>query len=307
MIEDVSVFDPTKVSIITTTFYSRWRPGELQWHPGELVTPEVSDKVRGDLAIQTICAGADRGVKVIVVDGTGDLPFRKASQRLDKRKISIHNEVDKGMSPSRQQGFRIAYAMPDGTAFLWTEPEKVSLVKRHEDDADCLEPLMIPIIQNLADMTIPFRNDESFATYPDYQADYEQESNRRWNDLLETEGVLPPGHARFDVWKGPRGWHRDITGLFLRKYRSTDPDARLVKPEEYFNAIFLPVITALVESKRVLSIQVPYRHPEIQKAIEQGSREFREKRKYQQESILETTREYLALLRGEPSRIVLAT
>lgn len=304
MSEQAKDFDPSKVNIITTTFYPRWTPGKLHWNPGEPVTPDVVEKVRGDLAIETITSGSERGAKVIVVDGLNIRPFRQA---LERKNILIFDQTEKGMSPSRQQGFKIIQDTTDNIAFLWTEPEKVSLVKRHEDGADCLEPLMLPIFQNLAEMTIPCRDDSAFATYPDYQVDDERESNRLFNDLLRAEGILLPGQESLDAWIGPRGWHRDITRLFLRKYRSTDPDANLVKPEEYSNALFIPIIAALVEGERVLSVQVPYRHPEKQKAIEQDSPEFRAKRKYQQASILETTKEYLALLRGEPSRLALVT
>lgn len=296
MAEQISAFDPSKVTIITTTFYRRWVSGQLQWSLGDQVTPDIVDKVRGDLAVQTISIASERGARVIVVDGVNNRPFR---QVLDRRNVLIFDETDRGMSPSRQQGFRIAYAMPDGLVNLWTEPEKVSIVK------DCLEPLMGPIFRNEADMTIPFRDDEVFATYPNYQVDDEKESNRLWNDLLKDEGILPPGHSGYDTWIGPRGWLKDITGLFLRRYRVTDPEASLIKPDEYCNAIFFPIIAALAAGKRVLSVQVPYRHPEIQKAIEQDSPEFRAKRRYQQTTILETTKEYLALLRGEPSRLAL--
>lgn len=296
MAEQISAFDPSKVNIITTTFYRRWVPGQLQWNSGDQVTPDVIDKVRGDLVIQTISSASERGARVIVVDGINNRPFRQA---LDRRNVLIFNETDRGMSPSRQQGFRIAHAMPDGLANLWTEPEKISIVE------DCLDPLMSPIFRNEADMTIPLRGDEAFFTYPDYQVEDERESNRLWNDLLRAEGLLPSEHSGYDVWIGPRGWHKDITGLFLRRYRVTDPEASLIKPDEYCNATFFPVVAALVEGRRVLSVEVPYRHPEIQKAIEQDSPEFRAKRRYQQTTILETTKEYLALLRGESSRLAL--
>lgn len=296
MSEQVSVFDPSKVTIITTTFYHRWIPGQLQWNPGDQVTPDVVDKVRGDLAIKTITTGAEKGAKVIVVDGVNNRPFRQSLQR---KNVLIYDGTDRGMSSSRQQGFQIASAMPDGIANLWIEPEKISIVE------DCLDTLMSPIFQNQADMTISLRDDVAFATLPAYQVDDEKESNRLWNDLLKAEGILPPGHTGYDVWMGPRGWHTDITGLFLRRYTVTDPGTTLVRPDEYCNATFFPVVAALVEGKRILSISVPYRHPEIQKAIEQDSPEFRAKRKYQQATILETTKEYLALLRGEPSRLAL--
>ncbi len=296
MAEQISAFDPSKVNIITTTFYRRWVSGQLQWKPGDEVTPEVVDKVRGDLAIQMISAASEKGVSTIVVDGINNRPFRQA---LERQNVFIFDEIEKGTSPSRQQGFTIAQTMLDSVANLWVEPEKVSIAE------DCFDPLLAPLFTGEADIVIPSRNSDSFSTYPDFQSDIEQESNRLWNDLLKVEGILPYEHPGFDNWFGPRAWQRNITGLFLRKYKSTDPDASLIKPEEYGNALHFPLITALLEGKKVLSVPVPFRYPEIQKAIEQDSPEFRAKRKYQQASILETTKEYLALVRGEESRLAL--
>ncbi|MBI2329968.1 hypothetical protein HYU94_01110 [Candidatus Daviesbacteria bacterium] len=295
MSETILGFDPSKLNIITTTFYRRWVPAQFQWRSGAQVTPEVVDKVRGDLAIQMISKASEKGVRTIVVDGVNNRPFRQA---LERQNVFIFDETDKGMSASKQQGYRIAQVMPDMVANLWTEPEKVSIAE------DCLDPLMTPIFTGEADIVIPLRGAESFSTYPDFQADIEQESNRLWNALLKAEGIIPYEHPGFDNWFGPRGWHKDITGLFIKKYKSTDPDVKLIKPEEYGNALHFPVITALIEGKRVISVQVPFRYPEIQKAIEEDSLEFRAKRKYQQESILETTKEFLALLRSEQSRLV---
>ncbi len=296
MTERALSLDPAKVIIVTTTFYRKWVPGQLNWRAGEPVTSEIIDKVRGDLAIQTINAGVEKGTRVIVVDAVNNRPFRQA---LERNNAFVYDETDKGMSPSRQQAYRIAQAMSEAIAILWTEPEKVSIAE------DCLDPLMAPILRGEADIAIPLRDADSFSTYPDFQADIEQECNRLWNDLLIAEGIIPSEHPGFDNSFGPRGWDKDITGLFLRKYRSIDPDAKLVKPEEYGNALHFPVIAALLEGKRVVSVRVPFRYPEIQKAIEQYSPEFVRKRQYQQASILETTKEYLALRRRESSRLAL--
>lgn len=296
MPEQISVFDPSKVNIVTTTFYRSWISGKLQWNHGEQVTPDVVDKVRGDLTVQMVSAASEKGTRVIVVDGINNRPFRLT---LERQNVFIFDETEKGMSASRQQGFKISDSIPGVVVHLWTEPEKVSIA------TDCLNFLTTPLFSGEADMVIPFRDAESFSTYPNFQADIEQESNRLWNDLLKAEGIIPYEHPGFDNWFGPRAWHRDITGLFLRRYKSTDPDAKLVKPEEYGNALHAPLITALIEGRRVLSVQVPFRYPEIQKAVEQDSPEFRAKRKYQQVSILETTKEYLALLRGEHSRLAI--
>lgn len=300
MSEQVSVFDPSKVNIITTTFYRRWFPEELQWKPGDQVTPDVVDKVRGDLALRAVSEGAKEGARVIVIDGGASThPFREALERIGEQ-VLVFDETDQGMSASRQQGFRVADSTFDGIANLWIEPEKAGMAQK-----PCLEPVAAPILQKRIALVIPARDEDGFATLNKYQADVERESNFKWRKLLIAEGVLPSGHPGFDNWFGPRAWHKDIAGLFLRKYVSTDPDAKLIRPEQYGNALQFPLIAALFEGRNVLSVQVPFRYPETQQAIEQYNPEFEAKRRDQQTSILETIKEFIALLHGEPSRLAL--
>lgn len=297
MAEQISVFDSSRINIITTTFYSRWVPGQLQWKFGDSVTPDVVDKVRGDLALQTVSEGAREGARVIVIDGGSNThPFREALVRVGNG-VLVFDEIDHGTSTSRQQGFRIA-CMSDRTANLWIEPEKTGMAQK-----PCLEPVIAPILQKKIALVIPARDENGFATLNNYQADVERESNFKWRSLLVEEGILPLDHPGFDNWFGPRGWHKDIAGLFLRKYISTDPDAKLIRPEQYGNALQFPLIAALFEGRNVLSVQVPFRYPETQQAIEQYNPEFEAKRRDQQASILETIKEFIALLHGERSRL----
>lgn len=289
--------DYSKVVVATTTFNPKWYPGELNWKMGQEVTPDVVHKVRGDLSIETTTIAAEKSVNVVVVDGGDEShPFRQA---LSRPFVQVYNETDRGMSPSRQQAFRLALTMEQSEAFLWVEPEKRSMTK------DSLEPMMDPLLSGEADVTIPERDAASFASYPDYQVDEEQESNYCWNQMLKEQGILQYEHPGYDVWHGPKGFHRRASGLFLRKYKSTSPEDKLVTPQLYGNAIFIPVIAALAEGYRVKSVPVSYQHPEIQTKIEADSDEFRAKRKFQQDSILETSKEYLAFIRGEKSKLAI--
>lgn len=295
MSECIQVFDPLQINTSTTTLFPRWVPGELQWKLNDPVTPEVVDKVRGDLAIETIATASEKRLRAIVIDGGSSRPFCEALA-LYRDNVQISKETGKGISPSRQQGFKEAQTKFGGLANLWTEPEKISIVR------DCLEPLMSPILQNQADLTIPSRDDESFATFPEYQSYIAQEANRQWNEVVREAGLLPQGCNGYDVFFGPFGWRKDITGLFLRRYSSKD---RRIKPEVYCNANYFPIVAALEAGKRVVSVPVPYRHSELQKAIENYNPVYKKIRDHQLKIILEATKEYIALIHGEPSNLAL--
>lgn len=256
--------------------------------------------MRGDLAVLTINAAAEKGVNVVIVEGAKNHLFREAIKR---QYVSVYEETIRGMSAGRQEAFEIARKRHSGVANLWIEPEKISIIE------DCLPQLMLPILRDEADMTIPWRDETSFATYPDFQVDFEMESNKLCNEMLKSAGILPLEHPGYDIWSGPRGWNRGINPYFLRKYEyistSTDPKNDLIKPEEYCNATFFPVIATLINGGEVLSVPVPYRNPVIQTKMEQDSQIFRNKRKYQRDSILATTEEYIALHLGKPSKLAL--
>lgn len=90
--------------------------------------------------------------------------------------ILAFDEVDHGMSASRQQGFRIAQTFPEPVN-EWIEPQKVGMAQRL-----CLEPTVTPILEGRAALVIPARDEEGFATLNQYQADVERESNLKWTE-----------------------------------------------------------------------------------------------------------------------------
>jgi glycosyltransferase involved in cell wall biosynthesis len=271
--------------IATTTWYKNY--------PQDPV-----DQVRGSLAVDLVNAAIGKRAQVVVVDGGSSQEFQMA---IKKPHVHLHQQTERGMSASRQQAFKIASdVMKDGW-ICWTEPEKVSFVK------DCLDLATKDLTTNQADLVVPARDNKAFETYPPYQADYERESNRQWNQLLREEGVLKNGQPDLDAFFGPKVWRWEIFSLFLRRYKAINPDsseASDIKPGEYCNAILFPVVAALLEGKRVRTVPVPYRHPVEQTAIEKDSPQFRDKRIHQQTTILATTREYLRLVRHEQSLLI---
>jgi hypothetical protein len=296
------VFNPQSLAVVSTVHYPNWYEGEVKWEN----TESLSDKVRGDLALEMVSEAKSRNYQVAIVDSGASPAF---SQKLGGFEILTFQEEKGGMSTGRQQGFREASLLKytDHTkqkfveAICWLEPEKISII------SDCLPKAIEPILLGQADVVIPKRSNNEFEeTYPDYQVKYERDGNRLWNGMLRKFGILGHDQEDLDVWFGPRMFRNtpEITQIFLTKYKyekSQDTSKSFqnaYKPSRYSNATFFPVIVALFEKLRVISVEVPYRHPSNQTKIEKDSDGFRKKRADQQREIIRTCSDFCRMLIG---------
>ncbi|OGK43726.1 hypothetical protein A2957_00375 [Candidatus Roizmanbacteria bacterium RIFCSPLOWO2_01_FULL_38_11] len=296
------VLHPDSIAIFTTTYYPEWYPGKLQDHREGNV-----DKIRGDLAIQTVMAARQKGHQLVIIDGGSSADF---CQMLTDQGITPSPERERGMSASRRQGMSEATNLQGAEILCWVEPEKLSFV------TGCLPIAAQPIAQGEADIVIPQRDEAAFGTYPDYQVVYEQRANRAWNKLLRIAGLRSDKDNDLDAWFGPRVLRNapEVVECFLGKYEVRPPEEigeisetsarRYVKPELWPNSTFLPIITALHKGLRVVGQQVPYRHPAEQTQSEQDSPAFIEKRKLQYFDILVSTIHYIHLLQSNPRTIL---
>ena len=152
-----------------------------------------------------------------------------------------------------------------------------------------------------ADVVVPERDAEAWATYPKFQMEIEQEANRLWNEIMRKNGLLSPDE-NLDMWFGPKFFKNDpeLVKLFMEQYqfdkRDLDLD-KLVKPEMYSNALFFPVVQALADGRRVMSVPVPYRNPVAQTEFEKDSLEFRRKRDVQFKDIMTNTIHFIRMLK----------
>lgn len=283
------LIDGKEIGVATTTFYPNWEPGD----GGE--TPSI-DKVRGDLALKAINAATANGYQIVVVDGGSSEAFVHAVNDLG---VDVQGEVERGMSSSRRQAFEVVSGLEGVKVICWTEPEKVSITQ------DCIARAVQPILDGDADIVVPTRDEDAFGTYPDYQADFEKTSNHLWNDILRRHDLLSDDAAEIDAWIGPRFFRNDpkIVQLFKEKYEfisDTQSGLKQDAPELWPNALFLPLVAALHKGYKVQGVDVPYRHPAEQTAIEQDSDVFRQKRATQQENILKTTIHFVRYLEENP-------
>jgi hypothetical protein len=282
--------DPHEIGIASTTFYPEWQPGES----GDNLTV---DKIRGDIALATFGEAMKKGYQAVVVDGGSSPEFLEALQETG---ITVEAEKERGMSASRRQAFEAVSGLEDVGIICWTEPEKLSMVK------DCIPYAVQPILAGEADIVIPRRDTDAFATYPEYQVEFETSSNHLWNGILRRHGLLPQDSPDLDAWIGPRLFRNDpnIVQLFESKYEFvSDAQSGLKKdaPELWPNALFLPIIAALKQGYRVVGVDIPYRHPREQTTFEQDNEAFRQKRAAQQENILKTSVHFMRLLEENPA------
>ncbi len=265
-----------EIAVVTATFYP-------QWHDTNTESEATSDKLRGDLALQSVDAAINQGFRVAIVDGGSSQEF---VDTLKLRGVDFEAQKEQGgQGPARRQALEMATRAEGVQVICQTEPEKVSMV------ADCLQIAAQPILNGEADIVVPKRGPESFATYPEYQALQEQKSNALYNRILRSRGLLKEEEPDIDFWVGVRIFTNkpEVLQVFTEKEEFEPIDTELdkkIRIDMYSNPLFYPVVKALYNGLRVKSVDVPYVHPAAQTELESGNKEFDRKRDTQRRTIL---------------------
>ncbi len=280
-----------QVGIATATLY----PG---WYTGETEDGVVSaDKLRGDLALQTIAAATSQGFRIVTIDGGSSDEFLSALASTD---AIVEKQDQEGMSVGRQQAFDTVSDLEGVEVVCWVEPEKVSLVTE-----GIIDPAL-SILNDEADIVVPKRDDNAFATYPAFQRDYEQESNRLFNGILRRHGVYPEDAPDIDAWFGPRFFKNtpEVKALFMANYEyKSEVQSGMAQDSMglWPNALFLPLAAALKRGLRIKSVPVNYVHPAEQTELEQQNAQYVDKRSFQQKNILTAVIHFLRYLEQDRS------
>jgi len=266
-----------KIAVVLITRYPKWRVGK-----GSI---NNTDKVRGDLALKTIEEALKLGCSVILADYGSSKSFKKELRKLQGLVLTHRRSLKR--SKGRRLAIKTAVKIPGIEAIVLTEAEKVSLI------TDCLPKIVEPLLHNRAKVVIPKRNEKLFKeTYPNYMHESEIEGNETFNEELKSHKLINPNES-FDMFFGPRVFKNDkkITSLFLKEY--TFKVDHLAFPKWYFdaedlsNTNFFPAVSALRKGYKVVSVEVPFKYPHIQKLNEEGKNRhfFEDKRKMQRVSI----------------------
>ncbi|OGK21889.1 hypothetical protein A3C23_00895 [Candidatus Roizmanbacteria bacterium RIFCSPHIGHO2_02_FULL_37_13b] len=270
------MFNPSSIAIALITYYPKWYRGKLR-------SLGATDKIRGDLALRTVEQGVKKGYQIIIVDGTSSRSFKTDLRRFSSVHL-IKRRINKA-SPAKRQAIKRAASIDGVKAIVLMEPEKTDLIENH------IEMIVKPILKNYADIVIPCRNDDFFRkTYPDYMYKSEVEGNFMYNQILKSTNFLQKKASDFDFFFGPRAFknERGVVKLFLKKAKlkinNEIINKLIIDPEIYSNSLYYSVIQALKKKLKVLSIEIPFKYPTIQKENEEkGDRDFfMEKRNNQQ-------------------------
>lgn len=202
---------------------------------------------RFHLACQLIGNAIGVGYDVVIVDGSPNPFFRQAFVKIG---ANVYTSVKQGMGNQRRKLFEIAinYYNKQPVIFLWTEPEKVDLIR-------LIPKIVAPLERGEANIVIPSRTEKSWGSYPQFQIDSEQIANAVYLKVIGKP---------FDPMFGPVAFDTKTSAHFA-----------ICNPAEQFEAMdtyiqhFAP-ITAMALGHIVTSVPVDFFYPLSQRIEEES-------------------------------------
>ena len=272
---------------------------------------ELSDQLRGNLAIKNIKNLQIQGINVVLVDDGSSNEFKELTKALvQKEGGTWHEQVLSGYSQGRREGMEVAvrsmFEMDidlDEGVLVQIEPEKVL-------DKELLARLINPVARGDKLMTILDRGfvvsdlednpeawflekeGENYQGYPVFQAKSETFLNRKYTDYLCKLAGIGTFVNVYDVLNGTRVFkaslYKDFMNLLTPDMISSD-----FNPDKYFDAVYLtPFILAargqfgLIEQVSFKSRNKKQFYPNFQRKLEEKSSVFIQKRNEQREQLL---------------------
>ncbi|TSC87777.1 MAG: Uncharacterized protein G01um10147_463 [Microgenomates group bacterium Gr01-1014_7] len=133
--------------------------------------------------------------------------------------------------------------------------------------------------------------------------------NRTYNWLMHKAGILPKDQ-NFDWFFGPLVFKNDpeIVSYFLKEYSLKSPIRSRVgaqpNPEQHSDGHYFPIIEALFNGKRVVSVEIPFVYPKTQRDNEMSPErlaQFQQRRKLDASAYRLEALHFLEYLRGNPN------
>lgn len=287
-----------QIVVATNFLYRKYRPIQ----EGEQRDQADTDGIRGDLALESLNKALSLGVRVVASDGGSSPDFLSTLERFKDQGLTLVSSDVPQRGPQRRRAFETATLLPGGKVIIYTQPEKVSLM-------DHLFEISKPISEANADIVIPKRNPQLFEqSYPDYMRELELRVNATYDRLMQRANLMTKGE-NFDWFFGPVVFKNDpaIVALFLKEYEIEGKIRSRIdaqpNPEMHSDGHYFPIIEALFRKMRVVSVEVPFVYPPMQKANEMSPEkieEFEQKRKEDASAYRLETIHFRAYLKGDP-------
>lgn len=249
-----------KTVIVTTTFY------------------KSVDELRFRLACDMVKAAVADDHIVVVVDGS---PIPEVAETLKSLGANVFPQLHNGMGAGRREAFFHAVEIGEKEGvyhFLWTEPEKVDLIR-------FVGTIMLCLDETGAMIVIPKRSEIAWSSWPTFQRESEEKANEVYNEVFGSEG--------FDPMFGPVAFHIHASVVFIRAYCPPTAYENMV-PDTYIQH-YAPILLAGVDREVTIAyVTIDMQYPSEQRAEEEGSanKAILEKRKMQLETL---TNAYRAL------------
>lgn len=279
------------IALVTSTLYKNWYPGKFN---GKFQI----DKIRGDLALKMLSRAQPYKFKIVVIDNGSSDEFIE-----NVKKLKIHKLVTNfsgTFSAARREGYKIATNISGIKVIIWTEPEKSNLINKSLIRASQI------VKDGVADIVVPRRNKQTLQSFPSFQKRSEMLGNSQIQKILQRE--LNKNVPNFDIFFGPKIFSNkpQILDLFLQKfeYKNRLNNNGKLLLEQWLNAIFFPVILAIINNYKVKDFETDYIHPKIQTEIERRNKIFDKKRVIQRKSLIGGTKELLKYYKNSEKSLI---
>ncbi len=209
-----------------------------------------SDKVREHYALQSIAEGIGLGYSIDVVDDGSSEAYLLGCERYG---ATVHVLPGASFEERTKHGIRKMLERPGKKILSRLEIEKPLM--------PYIASMAQPIADGVADLVIPHRGDRK--EYPREQ----QAAETLGNVFFQTLTGLP---FELDMWGGTRVWKRELSHHFLNYEKG--------QHEGYWNCYFVPVLWAIQDGARPMSVPINYVHPPEQTALEKSDFSFVKKR-----------------------------
>jgi len=269
---------------------------------GEQRNANDTDGVRGDLALELLNKAILYGVSVVASDGGSSADFLKKLENFAGKGLTLINSSSPDRGYQRRNAFECAARISDKDVVVYTQPEKALLI-------DHLAEISKPILEGQAEIVIPKRDSVLFEeTYPGYMRESELRVNATYDWLVRRARLMTKDQS-FDWFFGPVVFKNDpeIVSLFLKEYEVVGSIKSRIgaetNPEKYSGGHYFPIIEALYNGKKVVSVEIPFRYPETQQKNEmfEGVRtQFIERRNVDAAAYRLEALHFLAFLKGDP-------